>query len=326
MATPVRRHIDEEESYFVSMTDLMVGLLFIFIIMLMFFALQYREAEREKVHDAEQLVATAQENREAERQKMQATEQAMKAEQRYLEAERQRIQATEQAMNAEQKYLEAERQKKLATDQLVNSEQVRDGILEDLQHRLRERGINVEIVKDQGILRLPEEILFDKSKADINERGEQAVAALADALAAVLPCYTVGPLSKADDSCGPHRATVESIYIEGHTDVDRLSPRPGMKDNLDLSAIRATNTFRLLLDKNPSLLDFRNKNRFPVVSVSGYGQYRPVQEDQSTEAQKTFNRRIDLRILMTTPRSEDAQSIEDKVQRMSRSAWASKTR
>jgi hypothetical protein len=33
----------EEESYFVSMTDMMVGLLFIFILMLMYFALQYQK-------------------------------------------------------------------------------------------------------------------------------------------------------------------------------------------------------------------------------------------------------------------------------------------
>jgi chemotaxis protein MotB len=37
---------EEDESYFVSMTDLMVGMLFIFIIMLMAFALNYREAQQ----------------------------------------------------------------------------------------------------------------------------------------------------------------------------------------------------------------------------------------------------------------------------------------
>jgi hypothetical protein len=117
-----------------------VGLLFIFIIMLMFFALQYRETER---------------------------------------------------------------QRKQATEQLVNAEQVRDEILEDLQHRWRERGINVQIVKDQGILRLPEAILFDKTKADINQRGDDAVAALAEALAAIPPCYTLGPPTKTEGSCQP---------------------------------------------------------------------------------------------------------------------------
>ena len=55
MASRLIRHpVDGEESYFISMTDLMVGLLFIFIIMLMVFALQYREAERKNL-EAEQV-------------------------------------------------------------------------------------------------------------------------------------------------------------------------------------------------------------------------------------------------------------------------------
>lgn len=42
-ATRRRRPQDEEESYFISMSDMMVGLLFIFVIMLVYFALQYRQ-------------------------------------------------------------------------------------------------------------------------------------------------------------------------------------------------------------------------------------------------------------------------------------------
>src|SRR5438045_3259505 len=39
-------HVEEEESYFVSMTDVVIGLLFIFIIMLMFFAMRFQEATK----------------------------------------------------------------------------------------------------------------------------------------------------------------------------------------------------------------------------------------------------------------------------------------
>ena len=45
-ATTHNPHSHEEESYFVSMTDMMVGLLFIFIIMLMYFALQYQSTTK----------------------------------------------------------------------------------------------------------------------------------------------------------------------------------------------------------------------------------------------------------------------------------------
>jgi chemotaxis protein MotB len=48
-AMPRRRQHIEQESYFVSMTDLMIGLLFIFIILLMSFAVSYRGAEREQL-------------------------------------------------------------------------------------------------------------------------------------------------------------------------------------------------------------------------------------------------------------------------------------
>ena len=43
----------EEESYFVSMTDMMVGLLFVFIIMLMYFALQF-QSNAEKLVTADE--------------------------------------------------------------------------------------------------------------------------------------------------------------------------------------------------------------------------------------------------------------------------------
>ncbi|MFT3997365.1 MAG: hypothetical protein QM667_08155 [Asticcacaulis sp.] len=39
--------LEEGESYYVSMTDLMVGVLFIFIIMLAYFALHFRDTTAE---------------------------------------------------------------------------------------------------------------------------------------------------------------------------------------------------------------------------------------------------------------------------------------
>jgi chemotaxis protein MotB len=86
-----------------------------------------------------------------------------------------------------------------------------------------------------------------------------------------------------------------------------------MKDNIDLSAIRAANTYRMLLQKRVDLLDYENTRGFPVLSVSGYGPYRPAVSNQSIEENKAKNRRIDLRILMTTPRAEDAARFEHQI-------------
>lgn len=51
----INRKAHEEESYFVSMTDMMVGMLFVFIIMLMAFALNFKEAEEKREKTLESL-------------------------------------------------------------------------------------------------------------------------------------------------------------------------------------------------------------------------------------------------------------------------------
>lgn len=122
--------------------------------------------------------------------------------------------------------------------------------------------------------------------------------------------------------CDATPAYVEAVFIEGHTDKVVLSPSPQLKDNLDLSAIRATNTFRALLDENPMLLNLESPRclapvvtetgqpcrRAPVLSVSGYGEYRPAELYEPGEEEKAENRRIDLRILMATPTPETSEA------------------
>lgn len=251
---PVRyyaQHSDEEESYFISMTDVVIGLLFVFIIMLMFFAMRFHEA--------------------------------------------------------------AQRQTAL-TEDLTDAETDRGDILDTIGRFLQDQGVNVIIVKDEGILRLPEEILFEKSRAELNDKGRAAIQKLAQALDLVLPCYTLGTRSR-EHGCPATKAKVEAVFVEGHADSDPYrNPSAGLKDNLDLSAIRATSTFRELMKAQEGLRDYRNPNGTPVLSVSGYGEYRPIAVEND-DAGKQRNRRIDLRILMATPRSEDAKRMQRDLQR-----------
>jgi hypothetical protein len=153
---------------------------------------------------------------------------------------------------------------------------------------LKQKGISVTVIENEGILRLPEEILFNSSKWELNLKGHEAVKSLADALDQVLPCYTVGNRSGAEN-CPSTKAKIEAIFIEGHADADPYRPpifaeprRPAKlpppgpswspfsgntstpveprvsnpaaqyppKDNLDLSTLRATGTFRELLERN----------------------------------------------------------------------------
>lgn len=230
----------DEENYFVSMTDMMVGLVFIFIIMLMYFALQFQDI----------------------------------------------------------------------TDQMTGADRQRAEILRELQQTLKEKGVEVTIDTQNGVLRLPDAILFDSARAELKADGRVAVGHLADALAEVLPCYTDarGGAEARPLTCPDTAYRIESVYIEGHTDVDALSGGGLMRDNLDLSAFRATNTFRALIDHQPNIAERCSKKGSEcaaVLSVSGYGSERPVVIGDD-DAAKRSNRRIDLRLIMVAPDSTAA--------------------
>lgn len=91
-----------------------------------------------------------------------------------------------------------------------------------------------------GVLRLPDNILFETGAYELSAQGQQAVAVVAGELAAVLLCYTDvlpgGP--RCHGTMAQHR--VDSIFIEGHTDRVPLTGGGAVRSNLDLSALRAT--------------------------------------------------------------------------------------
>jgi chemotaxis protein MotB len=239
-------HIVEEENYFVSMTDLMVGLVFVFIILLMYFALQFQEV----------------------------------------------------------------------TEELTGANQTRTEILEQLQETLKERGVEVIIDRENGVLRLPDSILFDSGQSQLKVEGSVNVGYLAVALRDVLPCYSQGLERSA--ACPESRHLIESVYIEGHTDSDRYAGTSGLRDNWDLSVVRATNTFRALAEFEPELISLcapKGDRCEPILSVSGYGPQRPVPDSEGSEDQrKQQNRRIDLRLIMMAPDSGEArQALENRL-------------
>jgi flagellar motor protein MotB len=241
------RHAESEaeESYFVSMTDMLVGLIFIFIIMLMYFALQFRET----------------------------------------------------------------------TQELASADEVRAEILTELQTSLQARGVQVSIDTQTGVLRLPDEILFARGMEEPTPAGRTTLVTLSDVLVEVLPCYAkLGETTRAQDCPDtPHR--IETLYIEGHTDSDPISRGERLRDNWDLSAARATQTYRALVAARPeleSLVQDRAGRGEPLISVAGYADRRPV-ETGSDDAAKARNRRIDLRLVMMAPDLNAVSDVEGAI-------------
>jgi chemotaxis protein MotB len=226
-----RRPPEEGESYFMSMTDLMVGLLLIFIILLVYFALNLQTK----------------------------------------------------------------------TAELTGANRTRAQILQDLQRSLRDKGLQVEIDTQTGVLRLPDDVLFDKGQYQLTPRGESAVEKVASAMAQVLPCFTSSSLCRGERSVH----LIDAVFVEGHTDKDVMV---GAMNNYGLSVRRAEATFARLQTARPELNEFRNKPRSepgsaPILGLSGYGPDRPIAQGDD-EAAKKRNRRIDLRFLMMVPGSQ----------------------
>ena len=96
-----------------------------------------------------------------------------------------------------------------------------------------------------------------------------------------------------------YKNSVDTIFIEGHTDSDPIENHPRYRSNWDLSTERAINTLTKLEEDNESLKQLKNAVGNPIFSCSGYADTRPVTTDEERKAE---NRRIDLRFTMMPPK------------------------
>ncbi|MER9428783.1 OmpA family protein [Mesorhizobium sp. M0408] len=149
-------HADEDENYFVSMTDMMVGILFIFIILLMVFALNFRQ-QTEKSEDQIKKLETA----------------------------------AEAAQSVNAKLREIQKDVRSEIDSISAADRVRTELLEEIQAKLKDQGLIVTIDPVSGVVRLGDNAInFPRRVAALDDVASQRVAILARVLADVLPKYT----------------------------------------------------------------------------------------------------------------------------------------
>jgi flagellar motor protein MotB len=290
-------HGDEgEESYFVSMTDIMVGMLFVFIILLMYFVFRIQTTSEPMVPVSEHQAVVLERDKSLSRVKD-------------LEEEVARLNK-----NPLERYL------KLA-------DAARGTILNDLKMSMADvKGIkegDVKIIPEQGILRLSGDVLFPKGVSTISPGtpSDNAIKVLAAALNKVLPCFSLGPAGNAIKSCNPNAAFIDTIFIEGHTDDSPITGvlEGSITDNLSLSARRAINTMQAVYLHQPQLKLMWSispsqegkqlgEGVSPLINAAAFGDTRPVVPNDTEDGKKS-NRRIDLRVLMFSPRTENLDSV-----------------
>lgn len=305
MATTAGTEDEAGEGYFASISDLMVGVLFIFLLMLTVFALNFRDAEEEQVIERARYEEAL---RRAEAAEHEALRQQERARREAEEAARQRTR------NEELRRLLSEAVAQLERD--IESRQVmRNQLLLSLEQALLKQGVRVTLDPEAGVLRLSGDLLFETGQAVYRQEATGTVQALADVLAGVLPCYTDGG---AATGCGGDTMPIlETVLVEGHTDRQpyrNLAQDQSRARNDRLSTDRALAVFQSLRQTQPVLDGLRNSGGLPLLGVSGYGERRPLPEARGTsEEDYRQNRRIDLRFVLSARTSEELQRLRDQI-------------
>ncbi len=280
---------DDGAGYLISVSDLMAGLLFVFIITLMAFVLSFQRATEEQEKQAEQ---ASKKRMAAEAQREILSDRSERAERELAKLRIREKEATQErdALNRR-------------NDDLTNAQQLRSQMLAQIRLELEDRGIIVEIDDEHGILHLTEQaVQFQSGQATLPQEQVARLNVIGGVLAEILPCYVSYPTPP--PSCiVRYRSKLEAVFIEGHTDNVPVGGGRFM-DNWDLSAQRAMYVYRLMaLRMHPALAALQNEASFPIFSVSGYGEGRPRNRHRVPTADPV-NRRIDLRFIMTPPKPD----------------------
>lgn len=137
-------------------------------------------------------------------------------------------------------------------------------------------GLTIEIKQGKVYVSLEESLLFASGSSAVDARGESALKELAIVL---------------------ERNPEINVLIEGHTDDVPLRPGAQVRDNWDLSVMRATSIIRVLL-KHGKIDPQR-------LTAAGKGEYMPLDPGTSADARRK-NRRTEI---ILTPRLDDLFQI-----------------
>ena len=129
---------------------------------------------------------------------------------------------------------------------------------------LEGEGLTIEQRNGKVYISLEEDLLFASGKFVVNSGGVTALNKLATALSTQLDL---------------------EILVEGHTDDIPLSGKGMVKDNWDLSVMRATNVVKVLT-KNPNLNPLQ-------LTAAGRAEFVPIASNETKEG-RSSNRRIEM--------------------------------
>ena len=181
---------------------------------------------------------------------------------------------------------------------LGTGEQVRADMVTEIRDTLAAQGIRVEVDPTTSVLRVPVDLLgFDSGSSQILSQHEANALVIGEVIADVL---------LKDDRF----MLLDTVFVEGHTDDIPMDGLFG--GNWGLSTNRAISLWRLWQDNLSADLDtLVGHSGERLFSVSGYADTRPVNANQSSDGDRTANRRIDIRFTEHRLSEEEISAIRD---------------
>lgn len=282
-----RRKTDGETTYWLSYSDMMAGLLLVFVLIIAFTMLhakmQYDEKQTELIGKEQELLVQADEL-EKERdivaeQKTTLDEQAemLNAQEEALAEQGEKIAIQEETLREQHELLNkleaimSEQQQKL--DDIIG---VRAELVEDLSREFSDSDLKVSVDETTGAITFDSSILFDYNKSVLKPSGKEF-------LAEFLPRYVEVLLRP------KYKDNISEILIEGHTDTEG-----SYLVNLSLSQKRALAVAEYCLsEKNGILTDRQLEEMRNLVSASGRSYSDPVY-DEDGEIDMAASRRVEF--------------------------------
>lgn len=164
-------------------------------------------------------------------------------------------------------------------DILRKRDEATNALRDKLQQALlgfQQSGLSVDIRNGKVYVSLTDKLLFPSGSIVIDEKGKQALKQLA------------AVLNKEADI---------NLSIEGHTDNQRVVNLGQIKDNWDLSVLRATSVSRYLTEVEK--IDAKR------ITATGKGEFQPIDPAPTPEA-RAKNRRIEI---VLTPKLDELYNL-----------------
>lgn len=331
-----------DEGYFASFTDMLVGIIFIFIILLMIVANDYQSATesitkiskdldeaRNEARDRQRDVARDRARDEARDKERDASRDQVRDDTR----DRERDAAHDRAIAEAQalKEWEAREEAKTKADQNAKNSEARANdeannnrlraiqqnlfndsrgkILLKIQQLLNMQGYAVVANVNQGTLTIPEKVLFYPNQGDVNYTGKQAINSLANSFSKYLPCVSPTADSNRLIECGnlgfPPNDGLDVIFIDDYPDISG-----SREDKLLLAVQHIVSIFNELKAAEP-YLDEGLKNKFgvPILNVKVNQERRNARNRQQNYP--AVKNSVVLRFIMRQPNQEDIMKLRN---------------